>query len=77
MGKYTKVIFHEKENRSASILERVHSDVCVPFSTASIVKHKYYVIFVDGFSRKCWIYFIQKKDQTFSKFLEFKSWGSM
>ena len=35
-------------------------------------KHKYYVIFVDGLSRKCWILFMQKKDQTFSKVCEFK-----
>ena len=32
----------------------------------------YYLIFVDDFSRKCWILFMQKKDQTFSKFCEFK-----
>ena len=55
------------------ILERVHSDVCGPFSTASTAKHRYYVIFVDDFSRKCWIYFMQKKDQTFSKLCEFKA----
>jgi transposase InsO family protein len=36
-------------------------------------KHKYYVIFVDEFSSKCWIFFMQKKDQTFSKFCEFKA----
>ena len=49
MGKYTKATFHEKENRAAEILERVHSDVCGPFSTASTAKHRYYVIFVDEF----------------------------
>jgi transposase InsO family protein len=47
--------------------------VCGPFSVASTTKHKYYVIFVDEFSRKCWIFFMQKKDQTFSKFCEFKA----
>jgi hypothetical protein len=36
-------------------------------------KQKYYVIFVDEFSHKCWILFMQKNDQTFSKFYEFKS----
>ena len=69
MGKYAKATFHEKENRASEILERVH---CGPFSTASTTKHKYYVIFFDDFSRKCWIYFMQKKDYTLSKFLEFK-----
>jgi len=33
----------------------------------------YYVIFVDDFSCKCLILFIQKKDQTFAKFYEFKA----
>jgi transposase InsO family protein len=55
------------------ILERIHTDVCGPVSVASIEKHRYYVIFVDDFYRKCWILFLQKKDQTFSKFCEFKA----
>jgi transposase InsO family protein len=73
MGKYVKSTFHEKENRASVILERIHTDVCGPLSIASTAKHKYYVIFVDDFSRKCWIFFMQKKDQTFSKFCEFKA----
>ena len=55
------------------ILERVHTNVCGPFSAASTTKHKYYVIFVDDFSRKCWIFFMQNKDKKLSKFCEFKA----
>jgi len=55
------------------ILERIHTDVCGPFSVASIAKHRYYVIFVDDFSRKCCIFFMQKKSETYSKFCEFKA----
>ena len=73
MGNYTNATFHKKENRAAEILESVHSYLCGPFSTTSTTKHRYYVIFVDDFSRKCWIYFMHKKDQTFSKFCEFKA----
>ena len=47
--------------------------MCGPFSIDLTAKHKYYVIFVDEFSRKCQIFFTQKKDQTFSNFLEFKA----
>ena len=68
-----KNTFHEKENSASVILERIHTDVCGPFSIASTTKHMYYVIFVDEFSCKCWIFFMQKKDQTFSKFCEFKA----
>ena len=68
-----KTTFHEKDSRATMILERIHIDVCGPFSVASIAKHRYYVIFVDDFSRKCWIFFMQKKSETFSKFCEFKA----
>ena len=40
---------------------------------ASTVKQRYYVIFIDDYSRKCWIYFMQKKDQIFTIFCEFKA----
>ena len=32
----------------------------------------YYVIFIDDFLRKCWIYFIKVKNETIDKFKEFK-----
>ena len=38
-----------------------------------MTKHMYYFIFVDDFSHKCWIFFMQNKDQVFSKFCEFKA----
>jgi len=53
-------------------LERVHFDVCGPFSTTATTKHGYYVISSDDFSRKCWIFFRKKKDEVLSKFVEFK-----
>ena len=72
MGKYVMSTFHEKENRASGMLERVHANMCGPFSVDLTTKHKYCVIFVDEFYRKCWILFMQKKDQTFSNFCEFK-----
>ena len=68
-----KATFHENDSRATTILERIHTDVCGPFSVASIAKHRYYVIFVDDFSRKCWIFFMQKKSKTYLKFCEFKA----
>jgi len=65
LEKFVKATFHEKDSRAMTILERIHTDVCGPFSVASTSKHKYYVIFVDDFSRKCWIFFMQKKSETY------------
>ena len=58
LGKFVKSTFHEKDSHATMILERIHTDMCGPFSVASTAKHKYYVIFVDDFSRKCWIFFM-------------------
>eukprot|EP00253_Pinus_taeda_P023809 PITA_23809 len=73
LGKFVKATFHEKDSHTTTILERIHTDVCGPFSVASTAKHRYYVIFVDDFSCKCWIFFMQKKSETYSKFCEFKA----
>ena len=72
LGKFVKATFHEKDSRATVILERIHTGMCGPFSVASTAKHMYYVIFVDYFSRKCWIFFMQKKSKTYSKLCEFK-----
>eukprot|EP00253_Pinus_taeda_P008777 PITA_08777 len=73
LGKYAKSSFQDRESRVGAILEQVHSDVCMPFSTTSTSKQRYFVIFIDDFPRRCWIYFMQKKDQTFLRFCEFKA----
>ena len=33
----------------------------------------YYVIFIDDFSWKTWIYFMKTKDEVFSRFQEFRT----
>ena len=58
MGKFVKTTFHEKENHASVILERIHTDMCGTFSVASTTKHRYYVIFVDAYSHRCWILFM-------------------
>jgi len=74
LGKYVKSTFHPgRDSRFGAVLERVHSDVCGPFSIASIEKHMYYVVFVDDISRKCCFFFMRKKDDFFSNVVEFKA----
>jgi len=73
LGKYTKSSFHDTDIQAKNIIERFHFHVCGPFLTTSTVKHRYYVIFVDDFSRKCWIFFKHKKYQTFTEFFDFKA----
>ncbi|XP_059072468.1 retrovirus-related Pol polyprotein from transposon TNT 1-94 [Cryptomeria japonica] len=75
IGKNVKSPFHKSENRAKDKLELVHSDLCGPMSIASPSGFFYYVIFIDNFSRKTWIYFLKYKesDKVLSKFKEFKA----
>ena len=41
-------------------------------SLASLIGSLYYVVFIDDFSQKSWIFFMNTKGQAFSRFQEFK-----
>ena len=34
---------------------------------------KYFVLFIDDYSKKTWIYFLKAKDEVFDKFQEFRA----
>ncbi|CAL5401450.1 unnamed protein product [Camellia sinensis] len=53
-------------------LALIHSDVWGPFS-ASVSGYKYYVVFIDDFSKFTWLFPLHYKSEVFSKFLEFKA----
>jgi transposase InsO family protein len=73
LGKNIKKSFPSSDNRAHNILDMVHYDVCGPMSSPSLSVCLYYVIFIDDYSRKCWIYFLKDKSDTFDKFKEYKS----
>jgi hypothetical protein len=73
LEKYTKTAFPSSDSRAADILDLIHSDVCGPMSSSSLSGCLYYVIFIDDFSRKSWIFFTKTKGQVFNLFQEFKT----
>ena len=72
-GKQNRVSCSSKATREKMILELVHSDVFGPMSFLSLGGSRYYVSFIDEFSRMTWIYFLKKKSKVFERFLEFKA----
>jgi hypothetical protein len=73
LGKNIKKAFPSSDSRAQCILDMIHSDVCGPMSSPSLSGCLYYVIFIDDYLRKCWIYFLKAKSDTFDKFKEYKS----
>jgi hypothetical protein len=73
LGKYTKTVFPSSDSRAAGILDLIHLDVCGPMSSTSLTGSLYYVVFIDDFSQKSWIFFMKTKGQVFSWFQDFKA----
>jgi hypothetical protein len=73
LGKNIKKPFPSRNNRSKEILDLIHSDVCGPMPVKYLGGSSYYVIFIDDYSRKTWLYLLKTKDEVFNKFQEFKA----
>ena len=68
LDKNVKGSFTSSENRPKGILDIIHSDVCEQMTVPSLGNFVYYVLFIDDYSRKTWIYFLKEKDEVFNKF---------
>lgn len=72
-GKQTRCSFKSIGTRAKNILDLVHSDVCGPMSQTSHGGANYFVLFVDDFSRKTFLYTMKSKSEVKDKFVEFKN----
>ena len=73
MGKQHRFPFpHPASWSPKEKLELVHTHVCGPMQTESLKKNKYFVLFIDDFTRMTWIYFIRYKSQVLDLFKIFK-----
>jgi hypothetical protein len=61
LGKNAKGKFSSNENRSKGILDIKHSNVCVQMTIPSLGNFLYYVIFIDDYSRKTMVLFLESK----------------
>lgn len=57
--------------RATNLMELVHSDVCGPILVNSFGDSRYFVTFIDDFSRYTYVYFIKRKSEVLEKFQEF------
>jgi transposase InsO family protein len=73
VGKHHRNPFPAKaSHRATRILQRIHSDVhMVPVATSS--GYRYWVTFIDDWSRYGWIYLLKRKSDVFEAFKAFKA----
>ncbi|KAE8660144.1 hypothetical protein F3Y22_tig00116958pilonHSYRG00159 [Hibiscus syriacus] len=71
-GKAHQLPYDESKFKAKEPLELVHSDVFGLVKQQSISGMRYMVTFIDDFSRYVWVFFMNEKSDTFSKFKEFR-----
>ncbi|KAE8711089.1 Retrovirus-related Pol polyprotein from transposon TNT 1-94 [Hibiscus syriacus] len=71
-SKQHRLKFNTSNSRGKNVLELVHSDVWQAPVT-SLGGAKYFVSFIDDYSRRCWVHPIKKKSDVFSTFKNFKA----
>lgn len=59
--------------RAKEMLELVHTDVCGPMRTPSHAQNKYFILFIDDYTRMTWVYFMRERSEVFTIFKRFKS----
>lgn len=67
-GKLSRRPFKSSDTRATELLELVHSDVCGPMRVTSHGGARYFLIFLDDFSKKVFVYFIKSKSEVKQKF---------
>ena len=71
-GKTSRKPFNNTGTRAKKLLEVIHSDVCGPVNITSYGGARYFVTFIDDYSRKVFVYTMKNKSEVFSKFMLFK-----
>ncbi|KAI5354607.1 hypothetical protein L3X38_007502 [Prunus dulcis] len=54
-------------------LELVHTDICGPMQIASMSENRYFLLFIDDYTRMAWVYFLRNKSNAFECFKKFKA----
>ena len=73
MGKSHKLPFNDSLNKYSEPLELVATDLWGPAPICSDYGYKYYISFIDAYSRYTWIYFLKAKYETYNDVLHFIS----
>ncbi|CAN1246025.1 Retrovirus-related Pol polyprotein from transposon TNT 1-94 [Linum grandiflorum] len=72
-SKFTKKPFYPVYNRVSSVLDLIHTDLAVFKDIESKGGKRYYITFIDDFSRYTKLYLLRSKDEAEEKFLTYKA----
>jgi hypothetical protein len=74
LGKQSRLSFPSgTSQRVKAPLQLVHTDIYGPLDPISFGGNKYFITFIDDFSRKSWVYFLKEKSSALAVFKNFKA----
>ena len=74
LGKHHRDSFDKRASwHTSAPLQPVHNDLCGPLPVVSFFGCKYFLTFIDDFSRRTWVYFLKLKSEFFNMFLALKA----
>jgi hypothetical protein len=74
LGKQSRLSFPSGTSwRVKAPLQLVHTNTCGPLDPISFGGNKYFITFIDDFSRKSWVYFLKEKYSALVIFKNFKA----
>ncbi len=68
-----KYLPKDEASKASKLLELVHSDVCGPMKITSHGGARYFVTFINDFSKKTHVYLSKAKGEVFDKFKAYKA----
>jgi Integrase core domain len=71
LGKLTRSSYVSSGHRSSCIFDLIHFDIWGPCFTNSMNGYRYFIIFIDCFSRVTWVYLMKNKSEVFDCFKYF------
>ena len=73
LGKHHQLPFALSTSVYSEPLERIYSDIWGPSPMSSSSGARYYITFMDAFSKHTWFYLLNQKSQALSTFVQFKT----
>ena len=73
LGKQDRLPFPNERHRSRNKLDLIHSNVWGTTQNVSLGGSRYFISFIDDYTRHMWIYLIEKKSEVFDCFQDLKS----
>jgi hypothetical protein len=64
---------NKSTSRANQPLQEIHTNICGHIQPYSFDKNLYFLFFINYYSRKIWVYFLNEKSNVFNYFKKFKA----